>query len=424
MRILLVSGLVLGAWGGALLGCGGEGMGTPGADGGVDPGDDGGTIVDIDGGVFVPPDDAGPGGSGDGLEVATGCAGMFNPDQLLNLHLTMSPGDWSALQADTSNSIYYQAQLSCEGDASILVGARRKRSGDSPKVGMKIDVNLYVAGQSFYTLKKLSLESGISEGSGAGETRDLVAEYLGWRLMSRSGAVSGRAAFVHVDVNGADLGVYVNVEDLDKRFLRDRFGDDGGWLYKKSGSANDGYHTNETIPNPYADYFCFWDRGCAAPPASELAASLPSRLAIDQILRVGAVNAMMANTDSPLLKDNNYAFYDWGGGPRYYLAWDLDTTMRQDYDIYTGSVSGGTTMYTDVLFASWAADYDAIVEELLAGPLALDQIQGELDRAQAVAGSALDADPYTGGGAAGAVDTLSTWWSGRHADVLAQAATH
>ncbi len=417
MRTLLVLCVALSACGGA----GGEGGD---ADGSVPWTGDGAPPWEVDGGVFNPPDDAGPGGSGDGLETATGCAGVFNPDQLLHYHITMAPGDWSALQGDLTNSIYFQAQLSCEGGPSFLVGVRRKRSGDSPKVGLKIDVNLYVAGQSFYTLKKLSLESGIGEGSSAGETRDLVAEYLGWRLMSRSGAISGRAAFVRLDVNGADMGVYVNVENLDKRFLRDRFGDDSGWLYKKSGSPNDGYHTNETIANPYADYFCFWDRTCPTPPDAELASSLPARLAIDQLLRVGAVNALMANTDSPLLKDNNFGFYDWSGGPRYYFAWDLDTSMRADYDLYTGTVSGGTTMYTEVLFATWAADYDAILEELLAGPLALPEILAELDRAHSVAGAALDADPYTGGGAAGAVDTLSTWWSARHAAALDQVATH
>jgi len=308
------------------------------------------------------------------------------------------------------------AQLSCNGSASVLVGVRRKRSGGAPKVGLKVDANLYVTGQSFFGLKKLSLENGISEGSSTGSAHDLVAEYLGWRLMARSGAISGRAAFVHLSVNGQDLGVYVNVEELDKRFLRDRFADDSGWLYKKSGSSNDGYHTNELSPNPYEAYFCFWVKsgGCAAP--ADLATSLPQHLDIDQMLRVGAVNALLANTDSPLLKDNNYGFYDWAGGPRFYLPWDLDTTMRSDYDVFTGTVSGGVTMYVDVLFSNWQADYTAIFDELLSGPLSLAAIHGELDRAQTVAGAAL--------GGSAAFTELKDWWSARHAAVSSQVAAH
>ena len=383
----------------------------------------------VDGGVaadaFQRSDDAGPGGASDALDTATGCAGIFNPDQILDLALDLPAGDWNTVLADATNSVYVQAQLRCGGSSPILVGVRRKRSGGAPKVGLKIDVNLYVDGQSFAGLKKLSLENGISEGSSAGSARDLVAEYLGWRLMASAGAITGRAAFVRLTVNGQLLGVYVNVEEVDKRFLRDRFGDDNGWLYKKSGSTNDGYHTNETQANPYAAYFCFWEKnGCAAPPPAELRASLPAHLAVDQMLRVGAMNALIGNTDSPLLKDNNYLFYDWAGGPRHYFPWDLDTTMRSSYDVFTGTVSGGTPMYVDVLLDHWQAEYTAVLEELLAGPLTLAAIQRELDRAQAVAGAALDGDPYSGGGAAAAVSDLADWWSERHAAVTSQVAAH
>jgi hypothetical protein len=375
---------------------------------------DGGAGAD----AFAPRGDAGPGGAGDTLDTATGCAGVFNPDQMLDLALDLPAGDWNTVVADSTNSVYVQAQLSCGGSSPILVGVRRKRSGGAPKVGLKIDVNLYVAGQSFAGLKKLSLENGISEGSSTGSARDLVAEYLGWRLMASAGAITSRAAFVRLTVNGQVLGVYVNVEEVDKRFLRDRFGDDSGWLYKKSGSTNDGYHTNETQPNPYAAYFCFWEKnGCAAPAAAELRDSLPTHLAVEQMLRVGAVNALIGNTDSPLLKDNNYLFYDWAGGPRQYFPWDLDTTMRSAYDVFSGTVSGGTPMYVDVLLGNWSSEYTAVLEELLTGPLTLAVIQAELARAQSVAGAALDEDSYSGGGAASAVSDLGAWWNERHAAV-------
>lgn len=406
----LVLGVLLAA------GCG-EPSSAP--DGGPGGGDGGGADAG------APRVDGGPGGSTDDLEIAEGCPGVFNPDQILDYQLSLPAGDWSSLLADSTNSIYFQASLACDGSAPITVGVRRKRSGGAPKVGLKIDINLYVAGQSWYGLKKLSLENGISEGSTTGSARDLVAEYLGWRLMSRSGALSGRAAFVRLTVNGEPLGVYVHVEEVDKRFLRDRLGDDGGWLYKKSGSPNDGYKTNETLANPFEAYFCFWaQNACAAPSAAELATTLPQHLAIDQLLRVGAVNALIANTDSPLLKDNNYLFYDWAGGPRSYFPWDLDTTMNRDYDVFTGTVAGGVTMYTDVLYTNWEDDYDAILTGLLSGPLTLAAIHSELDRALAVAGAALDADPNAGGGAAGAVTTLRDWWSTRHAAVTAQVDAH
>jgi spore coat protein H len=377
---------------------------------------------DLDGGGRG---DAGPtgssGGSGDGLDVLTGCAGVFNPDQVLDFELSMSAGDWSALQADSTNSIYFPAEITCNGTTPASVAVRRKRSGGAPKVGLKIDINRLVPGQSWLDLKKLSLENGISEGSDTGSAGDLVAEYLSWRLMARSGAITGRAAFVRVTVNGEQLGVYVNVEEVDKRFLRDRLDDDAGWLYKKSGSANDGYHTNELEPDPYAAYFCFWEsNGCDPPSAAELASTLPAHLAIEQMLRVGAMNALLANTDSPLLKNNNFLFYDTAGLPRLYFPWDLDTTMRSDHDVFTGTVSGGTEMYVDVLFSNWEASYDDILTELLDGSLALSAIHDELDRVDEVAAAFLDGDPDFGG----SVTSLKEWWTARHAAVRAQVAAH
>ncbi|HUH02396.1 MAG TPA: CotH kinase family protein [Kofleriaceae bacterium] len=364
-------------------------------------------------------------GSADDLATDTGCAGVFNPDQLLDYHLALSEADWAALTSDATNSVYFAADLACGDGGSIRVGVRRKRSGGTEKVGLKVDINQQVAGQSYFGLKKLSLENGVSEGDTDASARDLLSEYLAWRMMQRSQLMASRVALARVFVNGRLLGVYVNVEQVDRRFLRHRIGDDNGWLFKYSGSASDGQKTNEGIANPYGAYFCFLERtGCAAPSADQLAAELPGKLDIDQLLRMGAVNAAIANTDSPLLKFNNYLYYDWAGGPRIYLPWDLDTAMNSSYDVFTGSVPGGTTVFTDVLFTHWEDDYDAILTALLAMPLTPDAIEGETDRAVAVAGGALDADPNITGGAADAGSALATWWRARHAEVTASVEAH
>src|SRR5690606_38208931 len=141
----------------------------------------------------------------------------------------------------------------------------RKRSGGAVKVGLKIDINQLVPGQTYHGLRKLSMENGVSEGTSedGAPVSTHVIEHLGWRLMQRAGVVASRAVFARVHVNGDLLGVYVNVEQVDKRFLRSRLGDDDGWLYKKSGSAGDGLktHENDGLEDPYVAYFCFWLNG-------------------------------------------------------------------------------------------------------------------------------------------------------------------
>lgn len=358
----------------------------------------------------------------DPSSTAVGCQGVFNPGQILDYKLTMSAGDWSALKADLTNSQFFPAALSCnDGPPLAQVGVRRKRSGGTSKPGMKVDINYYVDGQSYYGLKKLSLENGISEGSGDVDVSDLLTEYLSWRIVQVSGTMGSRAAFARVYVNGALLGVYVNVEQVDKAFLRSRLGDDSGWLYKKSGSASDGYKTNETQPNPYAEYFCFWQKQ-PCPVPTNLESYLPTYLDIEQMLRFGGINAISANSDAPFVKDNNYIFYDYGGGPRLYFPWDLDTTHKDNPTILTAP---GTTMYTDVLFTHWKDDYDILLTSILRGPLALTVIHREIDQAVSVAGAALDSDPYiTGSSAADSAAQIKAYWSDRHPQLVAELDGH
>jgi hypothetical protein len=84
----------------------------------------------------------------DALGTQAGCGGVFNPDQVLDLHLAMAPADWTAPKADTTNSVYFPARFACGSDAPLPhdIGIWRKRSGSPTKPGVKHDFNRYQAG--------------------------------------------------------------------------------------------------------------------------------------------------------------------------------------------------------------------------------------------------------------------------------------
>jgi hypothetical protein len=410
-RSLVVIALMLTACGG------GPGAGDDGGD--DDTTGDGGPLGD--GGEYP--------GTGDDLDTALGCAGVYNPDQILDFHLTMAASDWQMVQNDCSFELYAPADLRCGDGPPIRVGVRHKRSGGTSKPGLKIDLNHFVPGQEFFSLRKMAWENGVGSvatgcGADGSSTETLMREYLSWRMHVRSGEMTSRVAFVRVTMNGAPLGAFLSVEEVDKPFVKKRLGDASGWIWKYSGSPGDGQQTNEGVDDPYDDYFCFFDRnGCAAPAPATLLAELPTKLNIPQLLSVAAVNNIIANHDGLWLKQNNYIFYDWAG-PRAYFPWDLDSTMGDDYDVFTGTVAGGTTAFTDVMYTNWEDDYDARLTELLAGPLSVAAITSELDRVVTVAGPALEADPFVGGSASAARDGLRTWWTARHAAVTAQVMAH
>jgi spore coat protein CotH len=312
------------------------------------------------------------------LESAEGCEGIFNPDQVLTYHIQGGSGGGG--------------QFRCGDGPTFEVEIETKRNG-----GFKIDFNEFADAQHYFGVKKL-----VFDDSGSGATGDIVSQYLGWRLMQLGGAVASRAALAEVTLNGSSVGLMVNIEAVDKTLLRHRFGDDDGWLYKKSGGTGDGLktHLDDGLAdaNPYDDYLCFWNGGNACPVPDDVAGELPNHVAMDQAFRLGAVNALIANTDSPLFKDNNYYVYDWPG-KRYFLPWDLDTLMKDQSFAMVQD-----TAFAAVLMAHWESDYRARAAELLADPLSLDAIEVELDRIEAVAG----------GDVASVVDNLRTWWRERH----------
>lgn len=61
--------------------------------------------------------------------------------------------------------------------------------------------------------------------------------------------------------------------------------------------------------------------------------------------------------------------------------------------------------------AHWESEYRALASELLAGPLALEVILGELERIESVAGAAIGT---AGGDAASIASGLESWWTERH----------
>lgn len=401
----------------------GSGAQGSGATGGSDTPQGGAGATGTAGG---PSSSAGASSSNPGdpaLGDSVGCAGVFNPDQVLEYHLTLDENDLQTLLADTTYSLYFPAQLACGDEPPLSVAVQRKRSGGAQKVGLKIDVNQQVAGQTFYGLKKLGFENGVSSGSDSddAEVRDVLGEYLAWRVVQLAAVMGSRAAIARVVLNGGEPLAYAHVEQVDKRFLESRLGEDGGWLYKKSGGDGDGLKTHETdgVANPHESYFCFWLRGpaaCAVPDAATLADELPQRLDIPQLLGVGAVAVLMGNTDTLLFKDNNYYFYDSVAGLRTYLPWDLDTTQRATFDVLDGSVPGGTTQYTDVLFTNWQQDYRGELQRVLS-LVTPSAIEAELTRVDSVARDTLDADPYLDGTTQEASEALQSFWQARLAEV-------
>ena len=185
---------------------------------------------------------------------------LYDPFQVRELNLDMTGEDWDTVKNDTTLSIEVHASLWETGDEynMISVSVRRKsadRIGD--KVSLKIDINDYFGMPEYPNavsiwngVKKLSLENG--------DDVDVVSEGFAWYLHHLATKTSdgytdytpGHAAWIKLIVNGEDMGIYLNVEQRDKTFLRNRnlYTKGSTWLYK-AGDKGSNYSLKVGLPD-------------------------------------------------------------------------------------------------------------------------------------------------------------------------------
>jgi hypothetical protein len=356
------------------------------------------------------------------VAVAQNWPNVFDPLQLLSLHLEMSSQDWQTVQNDDTFEIEVPAMFWSDGETPIQVSVRRKSAvplqNGTPfrKVALKIDMDEFVGGQSWHGLKKLSIENGA-------ET-DVVSEGIAWHLNRLASGPEGYdyehpaalAAWVRLEINGVDTGVYLSVEQRDKRFMQNRglFVEDASWFYEVEDPGQLQFEVGE-VHSPTVMALCyepfeFPGTHCPTPSPAVLASELPDLVNMRSMLTMAAVDAFLANPDGIFSHAKNFFFMDFlGGRTRMYIPWDLDAVMRGN----AAPIYATRTDYASVMLGvpEFRALYSQIMRDLLCGPFRESQLAAFLDAVEPVLSGPLAADPNNqiGGG------TVSEFFEGRRA---------
>ena len=145
--------------------------------------------------------------------------------------------------ANDADDPYFPASFSGDGVTIDTVGVRFKGNSsfnaNSVKKSFKIDFDEYDEDNDelvFYDLKKLNLNNGFKDPTLLREK--LFLDFAGHFV------AAPRAVHTKVYVNGQYYGLYTAVEQVDKTFVQNRFGDDeDGNLFK--GAASDAVDAND-----------------------------------------------------------------------------------------------------------------------------------------------------------------------------------
>jgi hypothetical protein len=360
---------------------------------------------------------------------------IFDPTEVLHLNLSMTQADWNTIQNDQSFDIEVPALFWMGSETPLLVSVRHKSSdplnsgSGFTKVSLKVDVNEYVKGQEWHGLKKLSLENGDDE--------DVVTEGVAWglhRLAIDSAGYHypvGLANWATLVINGTYTGVYVNAEQIDKTFLKNRGLWDSGstWLYDLDDVYSDNKKQGDGDSPTYQllcyDPFQKPSAGCPTPDANALTADLHNLINMQGMLTMGAVNSFLSHPDALFSKGKNCAFADFMGVPkRLYYPWDLDSVMNKlNWDIFNPG-----DHYSDAILGltPYRDQYKSILGTLLTDALHEDQVHSYIDAVEPLLTPWLEIDPNNQIGTGNAIpqhfQKIRDWIVLRKANVLAQIA--
>jgi CotH kinase protein/Secretion system C-terminal sorting domain len=176
---------------------------------------------------------------------------MFEQDTVNSIYLTIPPDSFAKLYA--LDGKYYQAQMVYtngfvqDSIAIVAIRFRGNTSLISNKKSIKISFNHYIDSVRYKGLRKLNLIGNHNDPT-------MIREKLFYHCWQKMNLPKRRISFVNVYINQTFFGLYTNVEEIDKEWLKDVFAENDGNLYKCSYGADLSYAgaTQQDYKNLYS----------------------------------------------------------------------------------------------------------------------------------------------------------------------------
>jgi hypothetical protein len=378
---------------------------------------------------------------------------FFAPDHVTEVAIEIDDASWEALrhQSRTWFDIvagenkacmtqpfqtpftWFTGSVTVDGVRRDEVGLRKKGFAGSinpDRPALKLKFDHVRPDQTLYGLTRLTLNNSVQDPS-------WLRQCLSYEVFAKAGIPAPWCNFAHVTVNGRDLGLYVNIEAYDHRWLRRNFvRDEGdlwegtlsdfrpGWMdtFEKKGNIDDADQTSVDRSSLVE----VSDIARAGWTGWELRDRLAKLIDFDEFMRLWATERILDHWDGYASQANNYFIYKNPADHRFvFIPYGTDQiggirdnvdTVRAPASVYTGAIltnrlyaGQGTTrqLYADTLLKT----LDSAFHE--------DELLTEIDRMQALVTPVLARAGADLGAQAQAVDQLRAWISGRRAAILA-----
>jgi spore coat protein H len=267
---------------------------------------------------------------------------IFEPGTIQELRLTINTRDLRNLRAAYLENTYYTADLQWRNIRVRNVGVRSRgnASRSDVKLGLRVDFNRYVTGQTFLGLKSFVLKNLWQDPS-------MMREQMAMALFRRLGHPAPRESFCRLYINNEFQGLYVIVESVDNAFLTRNLGENDGYLFSyQLQSVFQGEYLGEDLA-PYKDRFepqnhekaaanilylpiHDWLREVNHPDDGVWRDRVAEYIDLEQFMTQVAIETFVSENDGLLGATgmNNFFLYRSAGTKRHlFIPWDKDSSF-------------------------------------------------------------------------------------------------
>jgi spore coat protein CotH len=283
-------------------------------------------------------------------------APLYDATVLRTLFLDFENKDWEAELADFKGTdVEVPATLTVDGKKYTNVGVHFRGMSSYMGVGagykrsLNLSMDFVNAKQRLYGHRTLNLLNSHEDAS-------FMSSIL-YSQISRQYLPTPKANFVKVVINGESWGVYANVQQFNKEFLKENFKTDSGARWKVSGSPGGGGGLEYTGDNLDDYKRCFeikskddeksWKalvnlcKVLNQTPAEKLEEALKPIMDIDSLLWFLALDISLINCDGYWIRASDYSLYLDPKGKFHVIPSDMNEAFRPGGGPGFGGPGGG-----------------------------------------------------------------------------------
>ncbi len=289
---------------------------------------------------------------------------VFNDSIIHEIYITTPLEDWFAtLEAEFHNNItnptlypevYHTCDVKFDGVKITNCGFREKGNASNTlsnfgrKNPLKIAFDQFNNSQTFDGLKKLDLNIFINDPS-------LMHDATCNKLMRDAGLFASRTSYAKLWVNGEYIGLHLIIENVDKTFLKSKYGSafNDGNLYKTDRGASVPLNwqgddkqkykdqglklTTNTTADDWTNFINFVDF-LNNYTGDDFRQKFESKFDIHSYLKALVVEKCVRSWDSYWSGGNNFFLYDHPDGQFRWIPWDMNETF-QDIKVLSGTTA-------------------------------------------------------------------------------------